>query len=181
MFNRYHLYFIYTQERIKKKICFPTILSICSVTLNSNIHTPLLSLTLFCVFILIVIRTTCHIFTIYYQIQRFNALVLTQRIVQHNTYMLLPSPLPQISHAFSFCCSQPKESRIFSAIQTMWTRQWLFWGKSQVHLAQDSVTDSHQRQWPKEKSHVRTALEYYSHSPGTLFWLPAICGSKTWI
>lgn len=120
---------LYLHTRKKKKICFPTILSICSVTFSSNICTPLLSLTLFCIFILIVIRTTCHIFTIYYQIQLFYALVLTQRIVQHNTYMLLPSPLPQISHAFSFCCSQPKESRIFSAIQTMWTRQWLFWGK----------------------------------------------------
>jgi len=124
------------------------------VTFHSTKHTPLLSWTLLCVFILTITRNICHIFTIYYKVQLFYALVLTRRIVQHNLYMLLPSPLPQISDAFSLCCSKQKESWIFSTIQTVWTWQWLFWAKSPVHLAQDHVTDSGHRQWLRVKSRI---------------------------
>lgn len=101
------------------------------MTFNSCKYTSLLSWTLLCVFILVAIRNICHTFTQCTNI----APVLTESIVQYIhcycQHFCLKFPVFCLFVCFVVLLFPTKESCIFSAIQTVQTRELLFWGKSQ--------------------------------------------------
>lgn len=106
----------------------------------------------------------CHIFTQF--TIKYNCIMhLCWHRVLYSTIhtLLLPTPLPQISHGFSLCCFLQEESWICSAIQIAWTWEWLFWGKTQVCLDR-IMSQSSQKQWFREEPHIRTTLKYQRNS-----------------
>lgn len=106
----------------------------------------------------------CHIFTQF--TIKYNCIMhLCWHRVLYSTIhtLLLPTPLPQISHGFSLCCFLQEESWICSAIQIARTWEWLFWGKTQVCLDR-IMSQSSQKQWFREEPHIRTTLKYQRNS-----------------